>query len=183
MLFTSLASSLGAVEELAVRRSRRLLQISIATFVGLACAAAFAKGTTQLELTESLLIDDSEGVEQQLLRLAQLGVGLAIDDFGTGYSNISYLNRFRAQRLKIDKSFIMPLADENANENLVKAMLQVAASLNFRVVAEGVETLACLERLRRLGCNEGQGYYWSPAMPLEAWLDYLAASRTQIAPE
>lgn len=137
----------------------------------------------ELELTESLLIDDSEGVEQQLLRLAQLGVGLAIDDFGTGYSNISYLNRFRAQRLKIDKSFIMPLADENANENLVKAMLQVAASLNFRVVAEGVETLGCLERLRRLGCNEGQGYYWSPAMPLEAWLDYLAASRTQVAPE
>lgn len=137
----------------------------------------------ELELTESLLIDDSQGVEQQLLRLAQLGVGLAIDDFGTGYSNISYLNRFRAQRLKIDKSFIMPLADENANENLVKAMLQVAASLNFRVVAEGVETLACLERLRRLGCHEGQGYYWSPAMPLEAWLDYLAASRTQVAPE
>lgn len=138
----------------------------------------------ELELTESLLIDDSQGVEQQLLRLAQLGVGLAIDDFGTGYSNISYLNRFRAQRLKIDKSFIMPLADENANENLVKAMLQVAASLNFRVVAEGVETLACLERLRRLGCHEGQGYYWwSPAMLLEAWLDYLAASRTQVAPE
>lgn len=111
----------------------------------------------ELELTESLLIDDSQGVEQQLLRLAQLGVGLAIDDFGTGYSNISYLNRFRAQRLKIDKSFIMPLADENANENLVKAMLQVAASLNFRVVAEGVETLACLERLRRLAVMRGRG--------------------------
>lgn len=63
------------------------------------------------------------------------------------------------------------------------AIAPLAASLNFRVVAEGVETLECLERLRRLGCHEGQGYYWSPAMPLEAWLDYLAASWTQVAPE
>lgn len=128
----------------------------------------------ELELTESLLIDDSEGVEQQLLRLSRLGVKLAIDDFGTGYSNISYLNRFRAQRLKIDKTFIMPLADSTADDNLVRAMLQVAVSLNFRVVAEGVETRNCLERLQRLGCHEGQGYYWSPAKPLTAWQDYLA---------
>lgn len=130
----------------------------------------------ELELTESLLIDDDENVEQQLLRLSQLGVSLSIDDFGTGYSNISYLNRFRAQRLKIDKSFIMPLADEAADDGLVRAMLQIATSLNFRVVAEGVETLGCLQRLQALGCAEGQGYYWSPAMPLPEWLDYLASS-------
>lgn len=128
----------------------------------------------ELELTESLLIDDDEGVQQQLQQLSRLGVGLAIDDFGTGYSNISYLNRFGAQRLKIDKSFIMPLTDEKADDGLVRAMLQIAASLNFKVVAEGVETQVCLERLQQLGCGEGQGYYWSPAMPLAAWLDYLA---------
>ncbi|TDQ37241.1 putative bifunctional diguanylate cyclase/phosphodiesterase [Thiopseudomonas denitrificans] len=133
-------------------------------------------GNLELELTESLLIDDDEAVQQELARLSRLGVGMAIDDFGTGYSNISYLSRFQAQRLKIDKSFIMPLADAAADDRLVRAMLQIAASLNFRVVAEGIETQDCLERLQVLGCSEGQGYLWSPAMPLAAWLDYLAAN-------
>lgn len=137
-------------------------------------ATGLAAQNLELELTESLLIEDTEGVEQQLGRFSNLGVGLAIDDFGTGYSNISYLNRFRAQRLKIDKSFIVPLAERESEDGLVRAMLQIAASLNLRVVAEGIETRGCMERLQQLGCDEGQGYYWSAAMPLPAWLDYLA---------
>lgn len=127
----------------------------------------------ELELTESMLIEDDEEVQQQLQRLGRLGVGLAIDDFGTGYSNISYLNRFGAQRLKIDKSFIMPLAEREADDGLVRAMLQIASSLNFKVVAEGVETRGCLQRLQQLGCGEGQGYFWSAAIPYTEWLAYL----------
>lgn len=127
----------------------------------------------ELELTESLLIDDGIDIRQQLDCISQLGVSLAIDDFGTGYSNISYLNRFCAQRLKIDKSFILPLSGENADTSLVQAMLHIADSLGFRVVAEGVENERCLRRLQQLGCAEGQGYLWSAALPMHKWLDYL----------
>lgn len=136
-------------------------------------AAGLDAELLELELTESLLIDDSADTRAQLDQLTVLGLGLAIDDFGTGYSNISYLNRFPARRLKIDKTFIMPLAEAEADDSLVKAMLQIAASFGFQVVAEGVETEQCLQRLQALGCAEGQGYFWSPALPMEKWLEYL----------
>lgn len=142
----------------------------------LLCDTGLPAASLELELTESLLIDDGVDIRQQLDEMSRQGVGLAIDDFGTGYSNISYLNRFCAQRLKIDKSFILPLADPDADIRLVRAMLMIADSLGFKVVAEGVENEVCRKRLQQLGCTEGQGYLWSPALPMDRWLAFLRKS-------
>lgn len=127
----------------------------------------------ELELTESLLISDERSIQQQLDRLHAMGVTLAIDDFGTGYSNLGYLRRFNARRLKIDKSFVSALGVSQRDEPLVRAMIQMAHSLNLLVVAEGVEDQESLQQLQRLGCDEGQGWLWAKALPLSEWLDYL----------
>lgn len=127
----------------------------------------------ELELTESLLINDADDIQQQIDRLNAMGVHLAIDDFGTGYSNLGYLRRFNARCLKIDKSFVSALGVVQRDEPLVQAMIQMAHSLGLKTVAEGVEDEACLQHLIQLGCDEGQGYWWSPAVRYDAWLGYL----------
>ena len=121
----------------------------------------------ELELTESLLVDDTDHILQQLSNLSALGVKLAIDDFGTGYSNLSYLTSFNASILKIDRSFIGSTEQWQNNAPLVSAIIQIAGSLGMTTIAEGIETAEMAQTLRQLGCNEGQGYYWSPAVPLE----------------
>lgn len=127
----------------------------------------------ELELTESLLISDDNSIQLQLERLHAMGVTLAIDDFGTGYSNLGYLRRFNASRLKIDKSFVSALGVSERDKPLVRAMVQMAHSLDLKVVAEGVEDEDTLQQLRLLGCDDGQGWLWSKALPLPEWLDYL----------
>lgn len=127
----------------------------------------------ELELTESLLIDDEDQIQKQLAYLHGMGVSLAIDDFGTGYSNLGYLRRFNARCLKIDKSFVSALGVSDRDEPLVKAMIQMAHSLGLQTIAEGVEDENCLRQLITLGCDEGQGYLWSPAMHQEQWLTYM----------
>ena len=102
-----------------------------------------------------------------------MGVSIAIDDFGTGYSNLGYLRRFNARCLKIDKSFVSALGVSDKDEPLVKAMIQMAHSLGLQTIAEGVEDDACLQQLVALGCDEGQGYHWSPAMRQDKWLAYM----------
>ncbi len=128
----------------------------------------------QLELTESLLIDDSGAVAQTLEQLHQMGIALAIDDFGTGYSNLGYLKRFHVQCLKIDRSFVRHISEGGEHQALINAIIQMAHSLNLDTVAEGIEDDATLAVLRRLGCQQGQGYLWSPAVSPErvdrAWL-------------
>lgn len=135
----------------------------------------------ELELTESLLINDEDGIQKQLNSLTGMGVTLAIDDFGTGYSNLGYLRRFNASKLKIDKSFVTALGVSERDEPLVRAMVQMAHSLNLQTIAEGVETDDCAQKLIALGCDIGQGYLWSPAIALDKWLEYLHAhSKKQI---
>jgi diguanylate cyclase len=129
-------------------------------------AAAMPAQALELELTESLLVDDTDHILQQLSQLSALGVKLAIDDFGTGYSNLSYLTSFNASILKIDRSFIASAEQWHNNAPLVRAIIQMAASLGMTTIAEGIETAEMAQTLRQLGCNEGQGYYWSPAVPL-----------------
>lgn len=136
--------------------------------------AGLAPEHLELEITESLLLVDEQDVLQQLQRLHATGIELFIDDFGTGYSNLSYLNRFNASCLKIDKSFVTHLASSQQDRVLVKAMLQMAQSLGLKIVAEGVEDQACLDVLLEMNCDYGQGYFWAAAMPLERWLVYLA---------
>ncbi len=121
----------------------------------------------ELELTESLLIDDTDQIQKQLFELSQLGITIAIDDFGTGYSNLGYLRYFNATKLKIDRSFISSLCQSEQDETLVKAIVNMASSLGLRTVAEGIEDEATLNKLIDMGCDIGQGYYWSKPVPAD----------------
>lgn len=127
----------------------------------------------ELELTESLLINDEDDIQKQLNKLNDMGVSLAIDDFGTGYSNLGYLRQFNARCLKIDQSFVTALGVSERDEPLVKAMIQMAHSLQLKIIAEGVEDEQALQKLIELGCDEGQGYFWSQPVPFEEWRSYL----------
>ncbi len=119
----------------------------------------------QLELTESLFIDDSSDLAGVLNRLRAKGVGFSIDDFGTGYSNLGYLKRFAVEYLKIDQSFVRRLIEDPHDEAIVQAIIQMAHSLKLELVAEGIEDAATLARLVEMGCDYGQGFHWSPALP------------------
>lgn len=141
--------------------------------------SGLASSALELELTESMLIGEGDDINRQLRAIHHMGVSFSIDDFGTGYSNLGYLRRFNASRLKIDKSFITDLGVSQRDEPLVRAIIQMAASLGLYSVAEGVEDEATLNLLRQLGCDEAQGYYWSKALPeheLIAWLKQHDAS-------
>lgn len=128
-------------------------------------ASGLPPALLELELTESLLIDETEQLTAMLTRLRSRGITFAIDDFGTGYSNLAYLKRFEVERLKIDQSFIRRLTVDPDDAAIVQAILQMAAALKLGVIAEGVEDDATLQRLFALGCRQGQGYHWSPAIP------------------
>ena len=129
----------------------------------------------ELELTESLLIQDSLALAESLASLRRMGVRFAIDDFGTGYSNLAYLKRFEVERLKIDQTFVRRLTDDAQDQAIVRAIVQMAASLNLFTVAEGVEDGATLALLGDLGCQQGQGFHWSPAVPAAEFEKFLAA--------
>ncbi|MFC3075776.1 putative bifunctional diguanylate cyclase/phosphodiesterase [Shinella pollutisoli] len=127
----------------------------------------------ELELTESLIMQDVQQAVETMHRLERLGVHLAIDDFGTGYSSLSSLKRFPVGRLKIDRSFVMDLPGDPDDAAIARAIVSLAHTLQLRVIAEGVESREQLEFLREAGCDEIQGYYLSrPVEPraLEALL-------------
>jgi diguanylate cyclase (GGDEF)-like protein len=117
-----------------------------------------------LELTESVLIEDSETTLRVLAELKAVGVRLAIDDFGTGYSSLNYVHRFPIDLLKIDRSFVGALDEYSADSPLVGAIIQLSNSLGLGAVAEGIETRAQLAELRRLGCTYGQGFLFGGPM-------------------
>ena len=129
----------------------------------------------ELELTESLLIQDSLALAESLASLRRMGVRFAIDDFGTGYSNLAYLKRFEVERLKIDQTFVRRLTDDAQDQAIVRAIVQMASSLNLFTVAEGVEDGATLALLGDLGCQQGQGFHWSPAVPAAEFQKFLSA--------
>jgi diguanylate cyclase (GGDEF)-like protein len=140
-------------------------------------AAQLPPSSIELELTESLLIDESGSIGPMLARLRSLGVRFSIDDFGTGYCNLGYLKRFSVQRLKIDQSFVRQMVDRKDDESIVRAIIDVAHGLQLEVVAEGVENAATLLRLIELGCDFGQGFHWSGAMPPGKFLAFLGSGR------
>src|SRR6202522_1418653 len=115
----------------------------------------------ELELTETVLMQDAESAVATLLALKAMGVRLAIDDFGTGYSSFTYLRRFPVDTLKVDQSFVQDITADLEGNTMVDAMISIGKSLNHRVIAEGVETHSQLDFLQRHGCGEGQGYYFS----------------------
>lgn len=121
----------------------------------------------ELELTESILIGDADSAFLLLQELADLGVRLAIDDFGTGYSSLSYLKRFPIQRLKIDKSFVDKLPEDESDVAISNAVINLGHALKLKVIAEGVETEAQRSFLLDAGCDEFQGWLFSKALPPE----------------
>lgn len=131
----------------------------------------------ELELTESVLIHDTDNVLVTVGGLKRLGIKLAIDDFGTGYSSLSYLKRFDVDKLKIDQGFVRDLNTDPEDEAIVRAIIQMAHSLGLYTIAEGVEDAPTLARLASLGCDEVQGYYLGRPMPAPAFADYLRAKQ------
>ena len=127
----------------------------------------------ELEITETLLLQDVQEVSQRLLALAQLGVGLVIDDFGTGYSSLAYLKKLPIQKLKIDQSFVRGLPDDDEDRAIVAAVASMGQALGIQVLAEGVETVAQKEALHALHCHFYQGFLCSPAVPAQAVLPLL----------
>ncbi len=127
----------------------------------------------ELELTESLIAQDIERVTQTIYQLKEIGIKLSIDDFGTGYSSLSYLKRFRVDTLKIDQSFVRNMLTETEDATIVLAVIALAHSLKFKVIAEGVETEQHCKYLQLHDCDEMQGYYFSKPIPAEDFASLL----------
>jgi EAL domain-containing protein (putative c-di-GMP-specific phosphodiesterase class I) len=122
-----------------------------------------------LEITESVLMKDMAGTVGRLRELKELGLRLAIDDFGTGYSSLGYLRQFPVDVLKIDRAFVEDIADGTEQSAVARAIIGLSDALHLTTVAEGIETAGQLRLLRALGCELGQGYYFSPPLPATAF--------------
>jgi diguanylate cyclase (GGDEF)-like protein/PAS domain S-box-containing protein len=127
----------------------------------------------EFEITESMMMNNIEETIETLHKVKRLGVQLSIDDFGTGYSSLSYLKRFPLNKLKIDKSFIDGLANDNDDLAIVQAIIGIAHSLHLTVIAEGVETADQFELLEKYNCNEIQGYYFSKPLQEEQATQFI----------
>ena len=137
-------------------------------------SSGLAPRRLELEITESVMIEDGDAALVAVSRLRELGVAIALDDFGTGYSSLSYLRRFPFDKIKIDRSFVSCLTGKNDQAAVIlRAFSGLGISLGLATTAEGVETEEQLERVRAEGCTEVQGYYFSkpvPAMDIAALL-------------
>ncbi|WP_376696403.1 putative bifunctional diguanylate cyclase/phosphodiesterase [Wenzhouxiangella sp. EGI_FJ10305] len=122
-------------------------------------------GLLNLEITESMLMEQVQAGQDVLRRLRAMGVHISLDDFGTGYSSLSYVKEFDLDTLKIDRSFIIDLAARDSDRDLVAAIISMARCLHLRVVAEGVEKIEQLDILTQLECDSFQGYFFSRALP------------------
>lgn len=155
--------------------AKQLMHPNLTTQVQEALAEVGLKPSQlKLEVTESTVMEHHERSLKVLSDLDRLGVNLSTDDFGTGYSSLSYLQRFPFERLKIDRSFINIMDTDEKSGAIVKTILMLGENLNLEVVAEGIETVAQLEKLRSLGCTMGQGFLFSRPIDREAAEDFLA---------
>lgn len=123
----------------------------------------------ELELTESILADQSSQSVQVLMRIAELGIPLVLDDFGTGYSSLSYLKHFPISKLKIDRGFVMELPDNPDDKSICEAVIGLGKSLGVTVLAEGIESSEQADMLARMGCRQAQGYFFSRPIPAAAF--------------
>jgi EAL domain-containing protein (putative c-di-GMP-specific phosphodiesterase class I) len=141
-------------------------------------AHAATPASITLEITENLVMSDPEGALRCLDELHDMGVRLVIDDFGKGYSSLSYLRRLPVDEIKIDRSFIIGLAD-GEDDTLVRCMIELAHNLGLTAVAEGVETEAVLSQLAELNCDAAQGFFImkpAPARDTTAWIEGRGAT-------
>jgi EAL domain-containing protein (putative c-di-GMP-specific phosphodiesterase class I) len=133
----------------------------------------------ELELTETVLMQDAESAVQTLRALKAIGVQLAVDDFGVGYSSFSYLRKFPLDALKVDRSFISDIFSNPDNAMILSALINIGKSLKHRVVVEGVETEEQLHFLRQEGCSEGQGYFFCRPVIAEKFAEFLERGVTE----
>ncbi|HXN06904.1 MAG TPA: EAL domain-containing protein, partial [Nitrospiria bacterium] len=145
----------------------------VAHFTGIIEECGINPAFLCLELTESSLVTDIENTIQTFKKFREMGIQISIDDFGTGYSSLSYLMRFPISTLKIDKSFIKNITLDSNNSAISSAVISMAHSLRLKVVAEGVETEEQVDHLRDKGCDAAQGFYYSPAIPADQFLEIL----------
>jgi len=135
----------------------------------------------ELEITESILVEDIEKAILILWELKRKGISIALDDFGTGYSSLSYLQKLPINTLKIDRSFVTNLASSPDDIAIAKAIIALAQSLELNITAEGVETKAQFEYLKAQGCNEVQGYYFAKPLPAEVLQDFLLKYNSSVS--
>jgi diguanylate cyclase (GGDEF)-like protein/PAS domain S-box-containing protein len=163
--------------------SRQFRQESLAsTIKKVLTDTGFDPKKLELELTESLLMDDIPRSKAILAQLKALGVTIALDDFGTGYSSLSYLKGFQIDTLKIDRTFIAELMTSEANASIVRATIGLAKGLRLRTVAEGVETREQAAFLVNQGCDVLQGFLFARPMEPDAFLSFANASHTYLLP-
>lgn len=132
----------------------------------------------EIELTESILLHDMDYMLSLLNSLKDIGLKLAIDDFGTGYSSLAYLKKFKIDRLKIDQSFVRDIASDPNDAAIVRAIVQMAHTLNLRVIAEGVENQEMLHYLSSCRCDEVQGYHFAKPMPPDAFTAFILGRKS-----
>jgi EAL domain-containing protein (putative c-di-GMP-specific phosphodiesterase class I) len=139
----------------------------VATVVGALAAAGLPAQRLELEITESVLMQNTQTTLATLHRLRELGVKISMDDFGTGYSSLSYLRSFPFDKIKIDRCFINGLADGDDSVAIVLAIAGLAKNLGITTTAEGVETKQQMQQVKALGCTEMQGFLFSPPRRVE----------------
>jgi diguanylate cyclase (GGDEF)-like protein len=136
----------------------------------------------QLEITESMIMTDPERALATISRLSDLGIHLSVDDYGTGYSSLANLRRLPINELKIDRSFVSPMLQDESDLIIVRSTINLGHDLGLRIIAEGVEDAPTLERLAALGCDSAQGYHLSRPMPGNAFTTWLDESPLSIQP-
>jgi EAL domain-containing protein (putative c-di-GMP-specific phosphodiesterase class I) len=149
----------------------------VLTVINALAEARLPANRLELELTEAVLIRDDEAALTVLHQLRDLGVRIAMDDFGTGYSSLSYLRRFPFDKIKIDRSFISGITEDDSSQAIVQAVVNMARSRNIATTAEGVETEQQMELLRALDCSEMQGYLFSRPKPAAEIIGLLTSRR------
>ena len=144
------------------------------TIEGLLYELEFDPNRLELEITESLLMDDTEASQVALYDLKALGLGIYLDDFGTGYSSLAYLKKFPIDGLKIDRSFIRDIPGDSDDEAITRAIVALSAALRLKVVAEGVETQSQLDFLLQEGCDEVQGFLFSKPLAYDQFVAWIS---------
>lgn len=135
-----------------------------------------------LEITETMMVEETPQVTEVLRRLRQLGLTLAIDDFGTGYAGMSYLQRLPVEEVKIDQRFVRQAVNNKRDREIIASIVQLSHRLGLKVVAEGVESQETADMLWTLGCELGQGNYYSPALPLEDFIAWYKRRQVPASP-
>jgi diguanylate cyclase (GGDEF)-like protein len=165
-------------EDVTVAVNVSAVQFRLPQFVDVVATALATSGLPpsrlELEVTETIMLQDNVTTVAQLHRLRRLGVRISMDDFGTGYSSLSYLRAFPFDKIKIDRSFVRDVADKGEARAIVRAIAGLGASLGMRTTAEGVESGEQLARLRAEGCTDAQGYLFGRPMPVDAVDTFIA---------